>query len=335
MHNKLYQNASVDFTLWQSLVHKSVFASPFQTYQYYQFLKKTEGYDSIVFGLSVLSNLKATLLVSVMKEPGIKGFFSKRGIIFGGPVLSDDIANEELEFFLKEVSTILRGKAIYLETRNFSDYSAYKQAFINAGWDYEPYLNFQLSLQNVNKESLHKLFKYNRRREIKQSISEGATYGLCANEKEIEGVYSILHDLYKTKVKLPLPSLSYFISLFNNNIAKVFIVKHKGKVIGGSICPFLENKAIYTYYYCGLRNYHKRIFPTHLAVLAAIEYAIDNNLTLVDFMGAGKPNDQYGVRNYKSQFGGQLVEHGRFIKVLNPFLYLVGKVGLKILSQTK
>ncbi len=318
---------------WSELIVNGKFSSPFQTHQYSQFLQKTDGYSSVVIGLSVNNHLKAILLVSLIKEPSIKGFFSKRGIIFGGPVLSDDIANEELEFFLKEVSTILKGKVIYLETRNFSDYSAYKQAFINAGWDYEPYLNFQLSLQNVNKESLHKLFKYNRKREIKQSISEGATYGLCANEKEIEGVYFILHELYKTKVKLPLPSLSYFISLFNSNIAKVFIVKHKGKVIGGSICPFLENKAIYTYYYCGLRNYHKRIFPTHLAVIAAIEYAIDNNLTLVDFMGAGKPNDQYGVRDYKSQFGGELVEHGRFIKVLNPLLYRIGKIGLNVLAK--
>jgi len=50
-------------------------------------------------------------------------------------------------------------------------------------------------------------------------------------------------------------------------------------------------------------------------------------------MGAGKPNEEYGVRDYKSQFGGDLVAFGRYLKVLNPLLYRVGKVGLKILSK--
>lgn len=320
---------------WSELIVNGKYSSPFQTHQYSQFLQKTDGCDTIAFGLSVLSKLKAILIVTLLKESGIKGFFSKRGIVFGGPILSDDITAEELTFFLKELAIQMKGKSIYLETRNFFDYSPYKQAFINANWYYESYLNFQLSLKNVSKESIIKKFKYNRRREIKQSISEGATYGLCENEKEIEAVYSILHDLYKTKVKLPLPSLSYFLSLFRAQIAQVFVVKHQGKIIGGSICPYIDKRAIYTYYYCGLRNYHKKIFPTHLAVVAAMEYAIDKSIPIIDFMGAGKPGDHYGVRDYKSQFGGELVEHGRFIKVLNPFLYGIGKLGLKVLSKLK
>jgi len=330
---KILLQKSINIQFWNDLVINSSFPSPFQTNQYYQILKQADGYVPLVFGLSVKNQLKAILLVTLMKEQGIKGFFSSRGVVFGGPVLSNDITEEELGFFLNQVVLQMRGKAIYLETRNFFDYSDHRQAFINAGWVYKPYLNFQLSLKNVSKESILKKFKYNRRREIKQSISEGVTYGLCANEKEVDEVYYILHDLYKTKVKLPLPSLSYFLNLYHKNIAKVFIVKHNGKTIGGSICPVLERKAIYTYYYCGLRNYQKKIFPTHLAVLAAMEYAIDNYITKIDFMGAGKPNDKYGVRDYKSQFGGELVEHGRFIKVLNPLLYQLGKLGVKLMAK--
>jgi lipid II:glycine glycyltransferase (peptidoglycan interpeptide bridge formation enzyme) len=52
-------------------------------------------------------------------------------------------------------------------------------------------------------------------------------------------------------------------------------------------------------------------------------------------MGAGKLDHDYGVRKYKMEYGGQLVEHGRFIKVLNPFWFKVGKLGLKILSKIR
>jgi len=318
---------------WEQLFRTSHYSSPFQLKSWAEFVNSLPNQEVKTCSFFNKSKLKALMSVSLMKEPGVKGFFSRRGIVFGGPVLHKDITNEELIFFLQKVSGDLKGKAIYLETRNFFDYSLFKEAFKIAGWNYEPYLNFQLQLDNI--ETLLSKFKYNRRREIKQSIAEGATYGLCENEKEIEAVYSILNDLYRTKVKLPLPSYYYFLGLYRENLIKVLVVKHHNKIIGGSFCPFLPSKAIYTYYYCGLRNYNKKIFPTHLAVLAVMEYAIDNNIPMIDFMGAGRTNQNYGVRDYKSQFGGKLVEHGRFIKVLNPFLYVVGKLGLKVLSKLK
>ncbi len=50
-------------------------------------------------------------------------------------------------------------------------------------------------------------------------------------------------------------------------------------------------------------------------------------------MGAGKPQEDYGVRDFKSQFGGELVEYGRFIHVRNSLLYKIGKLGVKILKK--
>jgi lipid II:glycine glycyltransferase (peptidoglycan interpeptide bridge formation enzyme) len=114
---------------------------------------------------------------------------------------------------------------------------------------------------------------------------------------------------------------------------RVFIVKHNEKLLGGAYCLVQPGRALYTYYYCGIRDYHRRIYPTHLAILAAMEYALDNNIPLIDFMGAGKPDEEYGVRRYKAEFGGQLVEHGRFIKILNPFLYHLGRIGVKLISK--
>lgn len=335
MRYNIYINELVDRKLWIDLLNRSKFTSPFQTPEFFDFFNHNHNMKASVFALGNKMTYDALCVVTLQKEKGVKGYFSRRAIIYGGIVLSDEAINEEVQYFLSAVSNLLTRSAIYFEIRNFFNYSVLKASLYNSGWSYSPHLNFQLSLKNVSKESIIKKFKYNRRREIKQSISEGATYGLCENEKEIEAVYSILHDLYKTKVKLPLPSLSYFLSLFRAQIAQVFVVKHQGKIIGGSICPYIDKRAIYTYYYCGLRNYHKKIFPTHLAVVAAMEYAIDKSIPIIDFMGAGKPGDHYGVRDYKSQFGGELVEHGRFIKVLNPFLYAIGKLGLKVLSKLK
>ena len=66
-----------------------------------------------------------------------------------------------------------------------------------------------------------------------------------------------------------------------------------------------------------------------------IEYANKNNIPLFDFMGAGKPDEQYGVRDFKARFGGELVEYGRFLKINNPFLYAIGRFGIKLAGGFK
>jgi lipid II:glycine glycyltransferase (peptidoglycan interpeptide bridge formation enzyme) len=64
--------------------------------------------------------------------------------------------------------------------------------------------------------------------------------------------------------------------------------------------------------------------------MAAIEYALQNRIGKVDFMGAGKPGKDYGVRDYKLKFGCELQEQGRFLKIESPLLYRIGETGLNI-----
>ena len=328
---KVLQQDEISRDKWNQLLASCSFASPFQTPEYFDLVDRNETTAAEVIALEDSGQLKVLMVITIMKEPGFSGFFSRRGIIFGGPLINET-TNEELSFFLSELGKQLKQKVIYLETRNFFDYSAYKDAFISSGWEYKSYVNVQINLTGVKKEEIQSKFKYNRRREIKQSQAAGATYHLSENREEIYSVYQILQQLYLENVKLPLPPFDFFSEFFRTGILLVFVVMHNQKIIGGSFCPVSPGKGLYTYYYCGLRNYDKQIFPTHLAILAALEYAVDNNIPKVDFMGAGKPEVEYGVRNYKLEFGGDLVEHGRYLKILSPLLYNVGKLGLNILK---
>jgi lipid II:glycine glycyltransferase (peptidoglycan interpeptide bridge formation enzyme) len=52
-------------------------------------------------------------------------------------------------------------------------------------------------------------------------------------------------------------------------------------------------------------------------------------------MGAGKPDEAYGVRDFKAKFGGKEVEHGRFLCVTKTLLYRIGKLGVAILKMRK
>jgi serine/alanine adding enzyme len=109
----------------------------------------------------------------------------------------------------------------------------------------------------------------------------------------------------------------------------------ENKVVGGIVCPVLDHRKIFEFYVCGLDGEYRDHYPSVMATYAAMEYALQNGIALFDFMGAGSPDEAYGVREFKSRFGGEEVEHGRFITILNPTMYSVGKAGLKILAKIK
>jgi lipid II:glycine glycyltransferase (peptidoglycan interpeptide bridge formation enzyme) len=52
-------------------------------------------------------------------------------------------------------------------------------------------------------------------------------------------------------------------------------------------------------------------------------------------MGAGIPDRPYGVRDFKMEFGGEVVEYGRYLCIRKPVLYKIGKWGVKILKSGK
>jgi lipid II:glycine glycyltransferase (peptidoglycan interpeptide bridge formation enzyme) len=227
----------------------------------------------------------------------------------------------------------LRRKAIYLEIRNYNSYSQYKNAFNATGFSYQPHLNFHVSTPDV--ETALKNLSTTRRREIKLSIKSGAVWYETKNYNDIKTYYKILEDLYRTKVKTPLYPLEFFEKLADNTNGKIFIVKLNEKIIGGSVCVVLPDKTIYEWFVCGLDGQIKNVFPSTLATWAAIEYASTGRYICFDMMGAGKPGDEYGVRDFKSKFGGELVENGRFLSINNPLLFNIGKIAVNILRYKK
>ncbi len=327
-----FSDENVNREKWKLLLSKNKFASVFQSPDFFDLYNSVNNYSASVFALELDNNYEALCLVTFQKEKGIKGYFSRRAIVYGGPLIG---SQDHLPAFLNFINKAVKKKAIYTEIRNSFDYFDFKNEYIENDWKYLPYMNLELDLMQGTIEELIGKMKYNRKREIRISLEEKATYALAKDFLEVKELYSILEELYKTRVKLPLPDINYFEKLFLSAIGKVIIVKHENKIIGGSFCLFMPGNILYTLYYCGLRDYHKKIFPTHLAIIGAADVAQKNNVKMLDFMGAGKKGEEYGVRKYKEEFGGALVENGRFIKVNNKLLYKLGVFALSIIQKAK
>ncbi len=278
--------------------------------------------------------VKGRIVGYIQRDGGrIMRFLSRRAIINGGPMLSGDITDVEIQELLNSCRRQLYGRAIYAEIRNFADYCQYRDVFCKYGWQYEPHYNFHIDTSSM--EVVEANLGKSRKRDIRTSFRDGATIGEAESTDEVKALYDILETLYTTKVKTPLFPFEFFKKLYSENWGRIFVVRFEGRVVGGTVCVCGDD-TVYEWFACGEDGISKSVFPSTLATYAGIRYAAENGYRRFDMMGAGAPGDGgYGVRDFKAKFGGELVEHGRFKYVLDPFLYKLGALGVKILKKLK
>lgn len=332
MINIISNIEKINLVEWETLVSNSSTSSFFQTKACYDFYKSLSFFEPFVFAVIEKDVLKGVIIGYIQKENNkIKHFLTRRAIIPGGVLLSEDISEQALKKLLLYCKNELIKKAIYIECRNYTDYNKYKHLFNACGFQYVPHLNFQVNASSL--EIANKNLGKSRKRDIKLTLREGADIVENPTLNDIKNLYIILKDLYKTKVKTPLFPWEFFEKLYTSTIGKFILVKYKGQIIGGTICVGLENKVMYEWFACGLDGKYKNIYPSTLATWSGIEYAATHNYLIFDMMGAGKPDEAYGVREFKAKFGGELFEHGRFLCVLYPLLYKMGKLGVYVLKK--
>ena len=325
------QISDINKNQWQQLVDHSPNRSFFQTLECYQFFSTLSFLKPFVFAVSENDQLMGLVVGYIIADGNIlKRYFSRRAIVPGGALLHPDISDAALQLLLKTMRNGLKAKAIYAEFRNYSDYSSFQQQFQSAKFEYRAHLNFHVSTPDV--ETSMKRLSTTKRRDVRLSAKEGATWYVTRDEQEIAQFYSILKNLYATKIKTPLFPLEFFVKLNQLANGKLFVVKYNGEIIGGSQCVVLPNTSVYEWFVCGLDGQFKNVFPSTISTWAGIEYAATGGIEKFDMMGAGKPDASYGVRDFKSKFGGELLEHGRFQFVFNETLYIFGK---KIISLYK
>ena len=323
----------VDIQQWNQLLQSSRTKSFFQTQDCYELYAVNDSFMKPFFmGVEDRGLLKGVIVGYIQADGGIvKRFLSRRAIVNSGPLLADDISDEALVMLLNHCKKSLRGKAIYIEFRNYEDYSQYKDVFHRCGFEYVPHYNFHIDTtsEDVVNQNLGK----SRKRDIRTSFRDGAEIVENPTMEDIRQFYDILNNLYIKKVKTPLYPLSFFEYLFQQPYSKFLLVRLNDKIVGGTVCVTQPGHAVYEWFACGEDGVYKNIYPSTVATYAAIQYAANNGYHHFDMMGAGKPDESYGVREFKAKFGGQLMEHGRFQTVLNPLLYKIGVMGVTIMKK--
>lgn len=319
---------------WHDLVATSSVATWFQTPEAYDFFGSLS--FMMPFGSAVTADgkLKGLVVGCIQRDGrGIKRFLSRRAIVLGGLLLSDEITMEELRQWLAQIIKDMGKQAIYLEIRNFNDYSRWRSSFEESGFCYESHYNVQVDTSSL--ALVDGNLDRNRRRNIKKAMDHGIVVDADPSREDLKRFYEMLETLYRSKVKTPLYPYEFFEKLNEIPDARFFMSKDSGgELVGGLACVCLEDRAVYAWMACGDDRQYRELSPSVMANYAGIRYASENGFPRFDFMGAGKPDDGgYGVRDFKLKFGGELVEQGRYVYVCKPLLFRIGKLGVKLMKR--
>lgn len=326
---------------WSTFVSNHPNNTIYQSPAFFQFYQGVGNYEPYVFIAYHEDKIVAVLQAVLIRESkGLVGYFSSRVIVYGGPLIAESYPdkNELLGHLLQKLVQTLGSKTIFIQFRNFFDWSREeKKVFSQYGFVFRERIN--LLVDTSDEQHLLAGISKSKRRQIKKGFQNGTQVRSPENLNEVRTFYKLLRDLYKNKVRKPLPNWSFFEQFYqkslNRELGIVRLVLLHNQIIGGVMAAVTPGRNIYELYIVGLDKEYKKNYPSVIATWTLMEYALQNNLKHFDFMGLGKPDEPYQVRDFKTKFGNNIVNFGRFGRKSKPFLYGIAEMGYNILRLLK
>jgi serine/alanine adding enzyme len=314
---------------WEQFVNDHPQGNIFQTPDIATVYLKTKHYTPLTIAAvdSDTYSMIALLNIVIIKEfNGFLGRFSARSIIIGGPLFLDsDEGRAAVKKLMDYYGSRFSNQVVYTESRNLWNI---KEQITLPGYEYEDHLNYLVDL-TLGEQKLWQNLSKSRKYGINKSKKMGVEIHEITSRDELPILYYLLTDTYR-QARHPIADSSLFYSMFSvlvpKNYAKIFFAKHNGNYIGAIVLLMYKN-TLYDWYSCSKTEY-SNYYPNDRLVWHALEWGVANHYSVFDFMGAGKPNEKYGVREFKKQFGGTLVNFGRFKKIHSPTIMWIIQKGL-------
>jgi CelD/BcsL family acetyltransferase involved in cellulose biosynthesis len=318
---------------WHRFVDGHPQANIFHTPEMFEVFSRARGYEPDLWAAVDGDGRPLALLlpVQVTLAGGLARRLTTRAVAYGS-VLSVPGAEgrEALEALLREYSGEVDGSVLFTELRNLSDLSCAQPVLTECGFAYEDHLNYLIDLERPPAEVLQS-FGRRTRKKVRRALRQGDVVIKVADRPEqVALCYQFLQKSYAAS-KVPLADRSLFEAVFEvlqpRGMVK-FLLAWVDDECAASSVELVFKDTIYGWY-SGVDRAHSSYVPNELLMWHILEWGAANGFRLYDFGGAGKPDEEYGVRDFKAKFGGQLVCFGRNTLVHAPLRLAVSKAGYR------
>jgi serine/alanine adding enzyme len=312
----------LDLQLWKTFVAENHQANVFHTPEMYEVFSRARGYRPTLWAtLQDNGQVLALLLpVQVAIIGGPLRFFTTRAVSYGSVLATEDrVGREALDLLLRTYNQHVPIWPTFTELRNLSEISGMQGVLQQNGYVYEEHLNYLIDLQR-DPDVILRSFKNSAYRRIRRNLKRDViTIKDITDRSQLPTFYSLLQKTYRY-ARVPLADISLFEAAFDILLPKKmvrFILAYiEGMPVTASV-SLLYRDVIFGWYN-GTDRAYRAFGPNEFEVWELINWGIEHGYRVLDFGGAGKPNEEYGVRDFKAKFNGQLVNFGRNTRVHAP-----------------
>ncbi len=293
-----------------SLPGSNVFCSV----EMFRALQQTEGTRPVLLVAYEEERVVGKLLCITRRSLRSRLFFTKTYVYGTGEYFPSSFRKEEIFHELLICFTSrFKDRSFLLEFRNLEEPLFGYRYFRECG--YFP-VRWMRVRNSIHGNCLDKWMSVSRKRQITRALKGGAEMDIAHTEDEVREFFGLLKRYYSSKIQRYLPDIDFFLYFQReaSERAKIFIVRYKGKIIGGSLCLF-SGKDAYLLFSGGLRKSYPLLYPGVLAVWGAMVYAHEHGYAHFEFIDAGLPFKKYGYRDFILRFGGRQMSSRRWFRV--------------------
>lgn len=308
----------IDIRNWDEFISAHPKGNFFYSKEFYHSLKASYSYDA-VFAACIEpadKQILGILIATVQREhQSVIKILTSRCIIYGEPLARNDDFKVQVGL-IEYLEKVVRPKVILTQYRFFSPLKPeLLNYFEETGYIYEPYLNI-INNTSIGIDRLWNRIERRRKQNIKRAMKYNFSFGLADYEGDIDVFYELLCETYET-IKGLHPPKDYFMSLKKNtgkNIFKLFELRLGNNVVV-SFTGFLSKDTLYANYIGNKKEKDLLILrPVDLFYWELLKWCCNNGVKYFNWLGAGHKDKDYGVRDFKLKFGGDVFESGRMTK---------------------
>ena len=253
---------------------------------------------------------------------------------FGGVVCASDATGRTaLDLVLRAYEQTRSVSVLFTELRNTAPVGCLHPTLDAHSYQHEDHLNFLIDLTQ-SETALWGNIRSNARRNVRKAETIGVTVDEVTDPADLAPIYLVLKAVYK-RLQVPLPDISLFHSAFDvlypRDMMRVLVARIDDTLIGA--LTLLIHQGVMTYWYTGTLREFSAHRPADLLVWHALKLGAASGCRVFDFGGGGRPDEEYGVRDFKAKFGGKLVDYGRNMCIHAPRRFKLSRTGYQIMRR--
>lgn len=321
---------------WRRFVEEHPGANVFHTPEMFEVFDRAKGHRAELWAATQDGRVLALLLpVRITLKEGLLRYFTSRAIAYGGVLCAPGSEGQEaLRILLHTYVHEAKRDLLFTELRNRTDIRAIRSVLEQPKFRFEEECNFLVELA-LPVEDMWRSISRSTQKKIKRTRERGnLTIEELREREKLPVWYGLIQETF-SRVHVPLADYSLFESAFDTlypqGKIRFLLVRVQDRYIAASVA-LLYKAAIYDWYR-GFDLEYGGFHPNDAMVWHMLKWGAENGYRVFDFGGAGKPDEDYGPRTFKSRFGGTLVNYGRCICIHAPVRLKLSQVGYQVLRR--